>query len=705
MGWLGTMIFFMNHSVYVITPTAQSGKLLISLGLMQLLQRTTTKVAYFKPLIESKEVRDNHIDTILAHFKINMEYDDAYAFTRAELNEMENRGKINDVYEKIIKKYKKLESKFDFVLVEGSDFDQEGSVFETDFNASLAQTLAIPVLLVTRDNFATTAELVHKVIAEVHSFLAKDINIIGLFVSRCTKDTTEVKKRIVTHLKDEMVVSVIPNNDELSKPTIKEIADHLKAHVLFGGDKLENLAKSSIIGGMQLGNYLSRMQEDCICVIPGDRGDLVVGSMLADMSPHYPNVAGILLTGGFLPERSIVNLIDGAQKPIPILAVHTGTFEAANKVANIKPVIYAGNQYKIKLCLDLFDAAVDAEALSNKIISVKTECITHRMFQYNLLVTAKRLQKHIVLPEGTDDRILTAASQLAKDKIVYLTILGNPESIKARVTQLALFWDEERIRIIDPEKSDRYENYYQSLYELRKSKGLELASAGDLMLDVSYFGTMMVYKGDADGMVSGAVNTTAHTIKPALQFVKTKPGFKTVSSIFFMLLSDRVLVYGDCAIVPNPTAEQLAEIAMSSADSAKAFGIELPKVAMLSYSSGSSGSGEEVEKVRAATAIVKEKRPDILVEGPIQYDAAVDPIVGKSKLPNSPVAGQANVLIFPDLNTGNNTYKAVQRETGALAVGPMLQGLNKPINDLSRGATIEDIYNTVVITAIQSANN
>jgi len=310
-----------------------------------------------------------------------------------------------------------------------------------------------------------------------------------------------------------------------------------------------------------------------------------------------------------------------------------------------------------------------------------------------------------VLPEGTDDRILTAASQLAKDKIVYLTILGNPESIKARVTQLALFWDEERIRIIDPEKSDRYENYYQSLYELRKSKGLELASAGDLMLDVSYFGTMMVYKGDADGMVSGAVNTTAHTIKPALQFVKTKPGFKTVSSIFFMLLSDRVLVYGDCAIVPNPTAEQLAEIAMSSADSAKAFGIELPKVAMLSYSSGSSGSGEEVEKVRAATAIVKEKRPDILVEGPIQYDAAVDPIVGKSKLPNSPVAGQANVLIFPDLNTGNNTYKAVQRETGALAVGPMLQGLNKPINDLSRGATIEDIYNTVVITAIQSANN
>ncbi|MFC2272746.1 MAG: phosphate acetyltransferase, partial [Capnocytophaga ochracea] len=241
----------------------------------------------------------------------------------------------------------------------------------------------------------------------------------------------------------------------------------------------------------------------------------------------------------------------------------------------------------------------------------------------------------------------------------------------------------------------------EKLYELRKSKGLELSQAKDLMLDSSYFGTMMVFLGDADGMVSGAVNTTAHTIRPSLQFVKTKPGVNTVSSVFFMLLHDRVLVYGDCAVVPNPTAEQLADIAISSADSAIAFGIE-PKVALLSYSSGDSGSGADVDKVREATALVKERRPELLVEGPIQYDAAVDPKVGKQKMPNSPVAGQANVLIFPDLNTGNNTYKAVQRETGGLAIGPMLQGLKKPVNDLSRGALIPDIYNTVLITAIQS---
>lgn len=308
------------------------------------------------------------------------------------------------------------------------------------------------------------------------------------------------------------------------------------------------------------------------------------------------------------------------------------------------------------------------------------------------------------MPESEDERILKAASRLAKDKIGFFTLLGKADEVKARVKDLGLYWDDERIKIVDPMTSNKYEDYYTTLYELRKAKGMEITAAADLMTDPSYYGTMMVYKGDADGMVSGAAHTTAHTIKPALQFVKTRKGFNTVSSVFFMLLPDRVVLYGDCAIVPNPTAEQLAEIAISSADSATTFGIETARVAMLSYSSGTSGTGEEVEKVRSATAIVKQRRPDILVEGPIQYDAAVDPAVGRSKMPGSEVAGQANVLIFPDLNTGNNTYKAVQRETGALAVGPMLQGLNKPINDLSRGATIDDIYNTVVITAIQSTN-
>ncbi len=694
----------MNKSVYVITPSAQSGKSIVSLGLMQMLKRSTANVAYFKPLIEHKDEKDNHIDTILSTFKINMTYEEAYAFSRNELTDLQNQGKINEVYDGVIKKYKSLEEKFDFVLVEGSDFNEEGSIFEVDFNGSIASSLNIPVLLVVKDTFDSVSELVNHAVVEVISFMKKDVNVIGVMITRCTKNTEDVRVRISKRLRENVFVSVIPNNEDLGKPMLKEIVQELGAHVLFGGDKLEALARHSIIGGMQLGHYLSRILEDCVCVIPGDRSDLIVGTMLANMSHNYPNVAGIVLTGGFLPERSVINLIDGPQKSIPIVAVNMGTFETATKIANMKPKIYAGNNYKIKLSIDLFESAVDTEQLAKVINSVQYENITPRMFQYNMLVNAKKAQRHIVLPEGDDDRIVTAASQIARDKIAYLTVLGKPDDVKARVKQLGLYWDDERIRIINPLDSEYYDDFYNTLYELRKAKGLELAAAQDLMLDVSYFGTMMVYKGMAHGMVSGAKHTTAHTIKPALQFVKTKPGFNTVSSVFFMLLDDRVLVYGDCAIVPNPTSEQLAEIAVSSADSAKTFGIETPKVAMLSYSSGTSGSGEDVEKVRAATEIVKATRPDILVEGPIQYDAAVDPVVGKQKLPNSPVAGQANVLIFPDLNTGNNTYKAVQRETGALAVGPMLQGLNKPINDLSRGATIEDIYNTVVITAIQSTN-
>lgn len=695
----------MNHSVYVITSSAQSGKSIVSLGLMQMLKRTTPNVAFFKPLVEHKNVVDNHIDTILSHFKVNMSYDDAYAFSRSEFTEHQNQGKINEVYDSIIEKYKNLESKFDFVLVEGSDFTDEGSVFEIDFNGSIAKNLGIPALLVVKDNFETVSELANNVIAEVNSFLEKDVNVIGVIVNRCEKEQKEVQKLINKEIKKGIFVAVIPNNPELGKPSIREIINHIKGHVLFGKEKLDNIAKTTVIGAMQLGNFLPRITPDSLCIMPGDRSDLIVGTSLANISPKYPNVSGIVLTGGFTPERSIVKLMLDNQKPIPIITTNLGTFDAATAISRIKPKIYAENKYKIKLSIDLFESAVDVEALNKKINSVKTESLTPRMFQYNLLSTAKKIQKHIVLPEGNDDRILTAASHIAEDQVAKITILGEVEKIKSRVAQLGLAWDESRISIIDPHHSEKYEDYANTLYELRKSKGLELTSAQDLMLDLSYFGTMMVYKGDADGMVSGAAHTTAHTIKPALQFVKTKSGFNTVSSVFFMLLDDRVLVYGDCAIVPNPNPEQLAEIAISSADSAKTFGIEIPKVAMLSYSSGTSGSGEEVEKVRKATEIVKNLRPDILVEGPIQYDAAVDPIVGKSKLPDSPVAGQANVLIFPDLNTGNNTYKAVQRETGALAVGPMLQGLNKPINDLSRGATIEDIYNTVIITAIQSTNN
>jgi phosphate acetyltransferase len=452
---------------------------------------------------------------------------------------------------------------------------------------------------------------------------------------------------------------------------------------------------------MHLPNFLTHIQENVLIVTPGDRGDIIIGAMQANLSANYPKIAGLVLTGGLAPEMPIMRLLEGSPAPLPLIAVPTGTFRTTTMLGAIQSRLSAQNPKKIEMAISSFEKYVDVEALDQKIATYVPEGITPHMFQYQLTKTARTQKKHIVLPEGNDDRILKAAARLMHQEIVDLTILGDAQEIAAAVKRLGLQIDLDKINIVNPNTDSHYEDYVQTLFELRKSKNVTEEMARDLMTDVSYFGTMMVYKGRADGMVSGAVHTTQHTIRPALQFVKTKPGISTVSSIFFMCLPDRVSVFGDCAVNPNPTAAQLAEIAISSAESSMAFGIE-PRIAMLSYSSGSSGEGADVDKVREATAIVKQKRPDLKVEGPIQYDAAVDAAVGKQKMPGSPVAGQASVLIFPDLNTGNNTYKAVQRETGALAIGPMLQGLNKPINDLSRGCTVDDVYNTVIITAIQA---
>jgi len=443
------------------------------------------------------------------------------------------------------------------------------------------------------------------------------------------------------------------------------------------------------------------LKENCLVVTPGDRADLLLASLQANRSSKYPNISGIVLTGGLIPEKQVLKLIKGLTPIMPIVSAKEGTFGVINKVGAVKPHIYAENKEKIRTSILVFDKYVDKEALNLKLKTFTPEGITPKMFQYRLQQRALKHRKRIVLPESLDERILRAVARLQALDIVDVTLLGDKNRIKNFAQQKNISLNFKLLEIINPIESEFYDDYVATFYKLRKHKGIEYTVAEDLMTDVSYFGTMMVYKGLADGMVSGAAHTTQHTIRPALQFIKTKPGVSVVSSIFFMCLEDRVSIFGDCAINPNPNAEQLAEIAVSSAKSSMAFGFK-PKIAMLSYSSGKSGKGEEVDKVRKATEIVKKLHPELEIEGPIQYDAAVDKNVGKSKMPDSKVAGQANVLIFPDLNTGNNIYKAVQRETGALAIGPMLQGLNKPINDLSRGCTVEDIFNTVIITAIQS---
>ncbi|UOQ70413.1 phosphate acetyltransferase [Hymenobacter cellulosilyticus] len=536
----------------------------------------------------------------------------------------------------------------------------------------------------------------------LRNFEAREVPVLLAVANRIAPDqAADVRELLRSQLPEEVLLSVIPEDANLLHPTMREIHEGLGGKLLFGESGLDNQVDNYVIGAMQVPNFLNYLKDNVLIVTPGDRGDIIICALQANQSVSYPRVAGIVLTAGSEPDAPIIRLLEGLPNVVPILAVPTGTFETSTRVGAIRSRIGPDNPKKIQLAISTFERYVEVRTLEEKLISFQSEGITPHMFQYRLLQWAKRERRHIVLPEGNDDRILRAAAQLLHEDIVDLTILGDPTQVLASVKRLGLDFPAGHVRIIDPVNSEYYTDYVQTFYELRKDKGVNEDMARDLLRDVSYFGSMMVWKGHADGMVSGAVHTTQHTIRPALQFIKTKPGVSVVSSVFFMCLPDRVAVFGDCAVNPNPTAEQLAEIAISSAESSLAFGIE-PRVAMLSYSSGTSGAGADVEKVRQATELVRQKRPDLKVEGPIQYDAAVDPLVGRQKLPDSEVAGQASVLIFPDLNTGNNTYKAVQRETGALAIGPVLQGLNKPVNDLSRGCTVDDIFNTVVITAIQS---
>ncbi len=694
----------MSKAIYIATSEAESGKSMIALGLMSMLLGKTKKVAYFRPIIPNypDNVMDNHIHTILNHFGLDQSYEESYALTGTEVIHKKANNQDGELIDIIIEKYKRLEAKYDFILVEGTDFLGEGVFIELDLNVLIAKNLGIPVIIVSNAKNKSVEEAVSSIHLAFDSFDEKEVMVLAVVANKVPPDSMSgLYDNLREVIPQKTMVYAIPYFGSLDNPTIRELADVLNAKVLFGENFLNNQGGNFIVGAMQLRNFLRRLIENCLVITPGDRADIIMGALQAHLSANYPKISGIVLTGGIVPEEPILKLIEGLTQVVPIILVEDGTFETANMIGSARSHIYADNKQRIYTSIESFEKYINVDELADKLVTFQPDGITPRMFQYNLVVRAKKNKKHIVLPEGNDERILRAAARLVAQDIVRLTILGDKNKVLQLAESVGVELDLSKINILNPVESPKFEDYVDTLYELRKKKLLNREAAFDLMSDVSYFGTMMVYKGDADGMVSGAIHTTQHTIRPALQFVKTKPGVSVVSSVFFMCLEDRVSVFGDCAINPNPTAAELAEIAISSAESSIAFGIE-PRVAMLSYSSGTSGQGEDVNRVREATEIVKQMRPDIKIEGPIQYDAAVDMEVGKSKLPNSEVAGQATVLIFPDLNTGNNTYKAVQRETGAVAIGPMLQGLNKPVNDLSRGCTVDDVFNTVVITAIQA---
>ncbi len=695
----------MNKAIYLTTIEPHSGKSLISVGLMHELLGRTSKVAYFRPIIDDlpEGEKDNHIETALRHFKLPMKYEEAYALKMSEVVKMKNEGRDTDVMEKIIKKYKKLERRCDLILIEGSDFTgNEGSTIEFSLNVDIASNLSVPVILVGSGIGKTMDEFVNSMRLAYDSFIERGVEVIAIIANKILKKNTKtVVKALQKAIPGNTQINAIHRETQLIHPNVREIVEHFGSDVIAGNDFLDKSIKHILVGAMQLRHFLPTIKDKSLVIVPGDRADIILGSLQANRSANYPNISGIVLSGGLKPEKPVLKLLEGIDPKVPIFSVKDNTYEVAGIIANFHSKIQAGDTRKILESIRLFKKYVPTEEILNHLVHFEAGHLSPSMFLYNLFEKAKRIRKRIVLPEGNDPRILKAACRIQVQDVVDLIILGKREQIQQQLLTQNIKLDLSKIEVIDPVTSPRFQEYTQMLYNLRKHKGLSLPVAEDLVTDVSYFGTMMIYAGDADGMVSGAAHTTQHTIRPALQIIKTKPGSKIVSSVFFMCLPNRVSAFADCAINVNPSAEELAEIAIATADSAIAFGIDA-KIAMLSYSSGTSGKGEDVEKVRKATGIVKHMRPDLKVEGPIQYDAAVDPVVGKSKMPDSLVAGQANVLIFPDLNTGNNTYKAVQRETGALAVGPMLQGLNKPVNDLSRGCTVEDIYNTILLTAIQA---
>ena len=694
----------MTKTIFIATTEPYSGKSIVALGIVNMLLAKARKVGYFKPIIneDAEGKKDSDIETMVNHFGLQIPYQDTFAFTRQEAMRQMEKEAGGEMINTIIEKVKKLEDAYDCVVIEGSDYLGEGTAFEFETNVTIAKNLNAPVVIVVSGENKTVEQVINTLQAVQRHFENRDVQLLAVIANKVNKEmVANVKQQLTMHLTDGTILAVIPEDKNLQNPSVKEIYEQLGGTLLFGDQQLSNQVDNFVTGAMHLPHFLDHIRENVLIVTPGDRGDIVIGALQASLSVNYPKIAGIVLTAGIIPEEPVMRLLNGLQTVLPIISVQEGTFHVTKLLGAIKSKITADNSKKIELAISTFEKYADINKLDEKIITFIPEGITPHMFQYQLVKRAKKQSKHIVLAEGNDDRILKAAARLINQEIVALTILGVASEITAAVKRLGLHLDLSRLNIINPVESIHFADYVQTLYELRKNKNLTMEGARDLMSDVSYYGTMMVHKGHADGMVSGAVHTTQHTIRPALQFVKTKPGISTVSSVFFMCLPDRVSVFGDCAVNPDPTAEQLAEIAILSAESSKLFGIE-PRVAMLSYSSGSSGEGADVDKVRQATAIIKQKRPDLKVEGPIQYDAAVDPAVGQQKIPGSEVAGQASVLIFPDLNTGNNTYKAVQRETGALAIGPMLQGLNKPINDLSRGCTVDDIFNTVIITAIQA---
>jgi len=693
----------MAQSLYIAGIEPRSGKSVIALGLMELLSKRIGRVGYFRPVIPSDEVRDNNIELIRSRYGLAPAYNDMYAYTHDNARRLTIEGRMASVLKTIMDRFRAMQSQCRFILCEGTDFTGIASAFEFDFNADVARNLGSPVLAIVNGKGRSIEKIQAAVNVTRETFAEKGCTVLATIVNRVDPHlVNRAQGAPGTAAIAGKDVYLLPEEPSLTKPTVGDIATGLQADILYGASEDLNREVLGIkAAAMSLPNFLQHVAEGDLVITPGDRADVILGSLAAAASNTCPTIAGLLLSGGITPEPAVQSLVEGFQTqwPIPILVTHEDTYTTVMEASQVRPSLTAASDRKIATALGVFESHVDVKQLESRINVVRSTQVTPLMFEYELIEQARSDRQHIVLPEGEEERILRATDILLKRQAADLTLLGNPDTISQKAVAMGL--DLAGADIINPLTAVRRPAYGRVFHDLREHKGISLEMATDTMAAVNYFGTMMVHKGDAGGMVSGAVHTTRDTIRPALQIIRTRPGVSVVSSVFFMCLANRVLVYGDCAVNPDPTAAELADIAISSAETAATYGIE-PRIAMCSYATGHSGQGKDVDKVRDATQIVRERQPDLMVEGPIQYDAAVDMGVARAKLPDSSIAGRATILIFPDLNTGNNLYKAVQRSAGAVAIGPVLQGLNKPVNDLSRGCTIPDIINTVAITAIQA---
>jgi len=682
------------RTIYVTSPEGDAGKSVVALGLVDLLIRSVQRVGVFRPVARSTRIRDYVLELLLAHDGVELTYDECVGATYEEV--------IADpeaALTQIVSRFHDVERRCDAVVVVGTDYTDLAGPTELAYNARIAANLGAPVVVVVRGSGRTPAE-VHTVAEVVVGELrAHHAQAVAVIANRCAPDALD-EVRTALSAGTGLPSWALPESALLTAPTMRQLTEAVAGTLLAGDEELlSREVLDVLVGAMSVEHLLERLADGVAVITPGDRAEVLLALLMAHQADGFPSLAGIILNGGFTPPATIMRLVEGLGSHLPVISTDLGTFRSASVAGATRGQLTVDAPRKVEAARALFEQHVDGPALLSALEVPRPQVVTPLMFEYGLLDRARSDVKHIVLPEGGDDRILRAASTLLRRGAAQLTLLGDETAIRARSVELGL--DLDQAAVLDPHDEELVERFATEYARLRAHKGMTVERAREIVSSVSYMGTMMVQLGLADGMVSGAVHTTAHTVRPAFEIIRTAPGTSSVSSAFLMCLEDRVLVYADCAVIPDPTAEQLADIAISSAATAVQFGIE-PRIAMLSYSTGESGTGADVDKVRAATALVRERRPDLSVEGPIQYDAAVDASVAHTKLPDSSVAGRATVFVFPDLNTGNNTYKAVQRSAGAVAIGPVLQGLRKPVNDLSRGATVQDIVNTVAITAIQA---